>query len=116
MQKIDRQFIKKIMCFFLFAEETDNEAWQIPDERQPVLATLSTGLSVIKKDQGRNILLTPWESAQLTRWSAQSMPAWKPYLRLRSVMQGIQEGWPLSLPLHVGSQSHTIFLPMKPAC
>ena len=35
---------------FLFTEETDNEAWQFPDERQPVLATLSTGLSVIKKD------------------------------------------------------------------
>ena len=60
---IDKKNHKNV--FFLFAEETDNEAWQFPDERQPVLATLSTGLSVIKKDQGRNILLTPWESAQL---------------------------------------------------
>ena len=55
---IDKKNHKNVV--FLFAEETDNEAWQFPDERQPALATLSTGLSVIKKDQGRNILLTPW--------------------------------------------------------
>ena len=63
---IDKKKIIR-MCFFLFAEETDNEVWQFPDERQPVLATLSTSLSGIKKDQGQNILLTPWESAQLRK-------------------------------------------------
>lgn len=49
-------------CVFLFAKETDNEVWQFPDERQPFLATLPTGFSIINKDQGQNIVLTPWDS------------------------------------------------------